>query len=62
MDLAGIGARLDLAGRRLAQRAGGPRGDEGADLVEFQQFQRVRVHVDSRPEALETGANRFTPW
>ena len=50
-------AVADLAGSRLgsirsaallAQRAGRLRGHQGADLVEFEQFQRVRVHDPSR--------------
>ena len=36
---------------RLAQRAGRPCGDQRADLVELQEFQRVTIHDDSRPDA-----------
>ena len=61
MDLARIDARLDLPGRGPTQRTGGPRGDQGADLVEFQEFQRVRVHVESRPEAPHSRSEPYHP-
>ena len=38
-----LGSRPQRPG--LAQRAGRPRGDQRADLVELEEFQRVAVHV-----------------
>ena len=51
----GVGGRLDLPGQLLAQRRGGVAGQQVADLVEFQQFQRVRVHNDESKDRLLVG-------
>ena len=40
-DGVGVGARFQAAGQLLAERTGGVAGQQLADLVEFQQFQRV---------------------
>ncbi len=47
VDLGGVGARLEAMGPRLAQGARRPRGDEGAELVELEEFQRMAVHIGS---------------
>ena len=43
-DALGIGARFELPGQLLAERTSGVAGKQLADLVEFQQLQRVCVH------------------
>ena len=48
-NLADVGAGLHPSRRVLAERARGLRGHKGADLVEFEQFQRMRVHNPSNP-------------
>ena len=45
VDLGRVDARLEAQRPGLPQRAGGPRGDQGPDLVELEKFQRVAVHV-----------------
>ena len=44
-DKAGIGARLGLPGKVLAERTGGITGHEIANLVELQEIEGVDIHV-----------------
>src|SRR5262249_26275318 len=43
-NLLGVAERLELAGQLLAERTGRVARRQLADLVEFQKFERMRVH------------------
>ncbi len=57
-DGAGVAERLDLAGQLLAERAGGVAGDQLADLVEFQEVERVTIHSQHPSVAVRTAGRR----
>ena len=53
VDLGEVTDRLQPERGLLAQRAGRASGNQGADLGELKQVERVRVHVVSRPGMLD---------